>query len=116
MKIMHYSEAEAKVFAGDQVKGAAGRVLIGQADGAKNFCMRVFELSAGGYTPRHTHEWEHEIFIHQGDGAVFKGGQWVPVASGTAVFVPPNEEHQLKNTGEEPFLFVCLIPSGRPEI
>ncbi|HBD08681.1 MAG TPA: cupin domain-containing protein, partial [Syntrophobacteraceae bacterium] len=63
MKIISYSDAEAKVFTGDQVRGATGRVLIGRADGAANFCMRIFELSHGGYTPRHTHEWEHEVFV-----------------------------------------------------
>lgn len=116
MKIIHYSDAEAKVFTGDAVKGAKGRVLIGQADGAKNFCMRVFELSPGGYTPKHTHEWEHEVFVHSGEGAAFSGGEWIPVSKGTAVFIPPYEEHQLKNTGDAPFIFVCLIPSGYPEI
>ena len=116
MKIIHFSDAEAKVFTGDQVKGAAGRVLIGRADGATNFCMRIFELSAGGHTPRHTHEWEHEIFIHHGEGAVFKGGQWVPVSTGTAVFIPAREEHQIENTGQEVLAFVCVIPSGYPEI
>ena len=116
MKIIHYADAEAKVFTGDQVKGAAGRIVVGQADGATNFCMRIFELSVGGYTPRHSHEWEHEIFIHRGEGVVFNRGEWVPVASGTAVFIPPYEEHQIKNSGEGPFVFVCVIPSGYPEI
>jgi quercetin dioxygenase-like cupin family protein len=116
MKIIHYADAEAKVFTGDQVKGAAGRVVVGLADGATNFCMRVFELSVGGYTTRHTHEWEHEVFIHRGEGVVFNGGQWIPVASGTAVFIPPHEEHQIRNSGDEPFVFVCVIPSGYPEI
>ncbi len=116
MKIMRYSEAETKVFSGDQVKGAIGRVLIGQADGAEKFCMRLFELAPGGFTPKHTHDWEHEIFIHSGQGAVFKDGELVRVESGTAVFIPPNEEHQLVNTGGEPLMFVCLIPGGYPEI
>ncbi len=116
MKIIHYSDAEAKVFTGDQVKGATGRVLVGRADGATNFCMRIFELSAGGYTPRHTHEWEHEVFIHRGEGTVFNAGEWFPVSTGTAVFIPAYEEHQIKNTGQEPFIFVCVIPSGYPEI
>lgn len=116
MKIIRYPDAEAKVFSGEQAKGVTGRVLIGRSDGAQNFCMRMFELSAGGFTPLHTHAWEHEIFVHRGEGAVFREGELVPVAGGTAVFIPPNVEHQLKNTGEEPFVFVCLIPSGHPEI
>ncbi len=116
MKILHYSDCEAKVFTGDQVKGVAGRVLIGKADGAENFCMRLFELAAGGYTPKHAHDWEHEIFVHSGEGMVFKGGEWAPIKRGTAIFIPSNEEHQMKNTGADPLFFVCLIPKGVPEI
>jgi mannose-6-phosphate isomerase-like protein (cupin superfamily) len=29
------------------------------------------------------------------------------------VFVPPNEEHQFTNTGDEVLRFVCLIPLAR---
>lgn len=116
MKIEHYSNIEGKSFSGEQVRGVTGRVLIGRADGAGNFCMRMFELSAGGFTPRHSHEWEHEIFFHKGEGLVLRDGEWVPVQAGTIAFVGPNEEHQIKNAGEGPLTFVCLIPSGYPEL
>jgi quercetin dioxygenase-like cupin family protein len=116
MKIMPYSDAKANHFDADQVKGVTGRVVIGQADGAKNFCMRVFEISPGGYTPEHSHDWEHEIFVHSGDGAVFNGSEWTPITGGTTMLIPPNELHQMKNAGDKPFVFVCLIPSGPPEI
>ena len=80
MKIIHYSEAHPQSFDGDTVRGVTGRVAIGQADGATNFCMRVFELSPEGHTPRHQHEWEHEIFFHAGKGEIYKDGQWEPWA------------------------------------
>jgi len=116
MKIIHYSEAEARVYASDLAKGTTGRLVIGQADGAKHFCMRVFELSPGGYTSKHSHEWEHEVFVHAGKGAISRKDNWIPLATGSVIFILPNEEHQLKNTGEGPFIFICLIPSGFPEI
>jgi quercetin dioxygenase-like cupin family protein len=116
MKIMPYSNARANHFDGGQVKGVTGRVLLGREDGAEKFCMRLFEIAPGGYTPKHSHDWEHEIFVHSGEGTVFNGGEWVPVSTGTVLFIPPNEEHQLKNVAESPFVFVCLIPSGPPEI
>lgn len=116
MKIAHYSDTEPKHFESETVKGVAGRVLIGRDDGARNFCMRLFELSEGGYTPQHAHEWEHEIFIHAGRGEVKCEGRWVPVKEGYVVFIPGNEEHQIRNTSDEPLIFACLIPSGVPEI
>lgn len=116
MKIIHYSDAESQTFDSDIVKGVTGRVVIGKADKAENFCMRAFTVEPGGFTPRHTHEWEHEIFIHQGKGQIFKDGSFQDVKSGDAIFIPGHEEHQFKNESDEPFTFICLIPKGVPEL
>jgi quercetin dioxygenase-like cupin family protein len=116
MKIIHYSEAEPKHFDGDTVKGVTGRLVIGKSDGANNFCMRFFELSEGGYSPKHSHEWEHEIIIHSGDGEVLSQGEWIPVTKGHVIFIPGNEEHQIRNASEGTLVFACLIPSGAPEL
>jgi len=116
MKIMHYQEEEPVLIDSDAAKGIAGRVAIGKKDGADNFCMRVFELSERGFSPRHSHEWEHEIFIHNGEGAVYNDGKWSTISTGSILFIPGDEEHQIKNTGKEPLVFVCLIPSGPPEM
>lgn len=116
MKIIHYKEAPAKEFDKPPAKGVTGRVLIGKDDGAPNFCMRVFELKPGGHTPFHAHPWEHEIFCHSGMGEVYRDGQWVPVASGTAVFIPGNQDHQIRNTGPDTLTFICLVPAGAPEL
>ena len=94
----------------------SARVLIGKDDGAENFCMRIFEIAKDGYTPKHTHEWEHEIFVHSGKGEVFRNGEFTLIESGMAIFIPGNEEHQMKNTGNDPLVFVCLIPKGVPEL
>jgi len=116
MKVMHYSEAEPKSFNTDSAKKVTGRVLVGKADGAKNFCMRMFELSESGYSPKHSHDWEHEIFFHSGIGEVLCEDKWIAVEQGHILFIPANEEHQIKNTGDEPLIFICLIPSGVPEL
>ncbi|GLI33460.1 cupin domain-containing protein [Desulforhabdus amnigena] len=116
MKIIQYPEVEAHVFDKAPARGVKGRVVIGKNDGAENFCMRVFELSPGGHTPRHTHAWEHEIFVHAGKGAVLRDGTWHEIEKTHVVFIPGNEEHQLKNTGDDTLVFVCLVPSNAPEI
>jgi len=116
MEIKKFTDIEPTRFDSDAAKGVAGRVLIGKADGADNFCMRLFELSKNGFSPRHTHDWEHEIFIYSGKGAVFRDGDWTSLEPGCAVFIPGNEEHQMKNTGDEPFRFICIIPAGPPEL
>ena len=32
------------------------------------------------------------------------------VSAGDFVFVPPNDEHQFQNAGDEPFEFLCMVP------
>jgi quercetin dioxygenase-like cupin family protein len=116
MKITEYTKIKPNIFNNDQMKGVAGRVVIGKNDGAKSFYMRVFEVASGGYTPKHTHDWEHEIFVYSGKGEFFSNGKWHPAKGGDVVFVPGNEEHQIRNTGKDLFVFVCLVPSIAPEI
>jgi quercetin dioxygenase-like cupin family protein len=38
--------------------------------GAPNFVMRLFEIDPDGYSPFHTHAWEHEVFVLEGEGTV----------------------------------------------
>jgi quercetin dioxygenase-like cupin family protein len=116
MKIDFYTHLAAQKFDSDTVQGVTGRVAIGQSDGAPNFCMRVFELDPGGFTPRHQHDWEHEIFFHQGQGEVWHDGQWRPVEAGAFAFIPGREMHQIRNRGDRKLVFVCLIPAGAPEL
>ena len=116
MKIIEYADVKATNFDNDKAKGVAGRVVIGKNDGAGNFCMRIFEISAGGNTPKHAHDWEHEIFFHAGAGEVYSSGQWRPVKAGSVAFIPGNEEHQIRNAGKEKLVFACLIPSTAPEL
>lgn len=116
MKIAHYTQTEETRIDNDAVKGVSGRVVIGKADGAPNFCMRVFELGPDGSSPKHAHDWEHEIFFHAGNGEVWQDGQWTPVQAGSVAFIPGNEPHQIRNAGDGKLVFVCLIPSGAPEL
>jgi len=116
MKIIHYSNEESTYINNDVAKEITGRVVIGKKDGAENFCMRVFEIAENGYTPKHKHDWEHEIFFHKGEGLVYKNGEWVAVKTGSVAFIKGNEEHQIKNTGKTPLVFICLVPKSAPEM
>ncbi len=115
MKLIHYRDVSPTRFDNEKAKGVDGRVLIGQADGAP-FCMRVFEIEAGGHTPFHTHNWEHEMFFHRGRGQMYCQGGWTDVSAGTVVLVSAGEEHQIRNTGKETLTLICLVPKGAPEL
>jgi quercetin dioxygenase-like cupin family protein len=116
MKIKKYTDIKPTHFDNGPAHGVAARVVIGKADGANNFCMRVFEIAPGGHTPKHSHDWEHEMFVHSGTGEVFGNGQWNSVRFGNILFIPSNEEHQIRNSGKESLTIVCLVPSHAPEL
>ena len=110
MKIVHYRDIEPRPVEVDDACGTTIRWLIAREDGAEKFAMRLFELEQGGATPLHTHQWEHEVFVLAGTGTVWREGEEVPLRPGTAIFVPPGEKHRFRNTGNEIFRFLCLIP------
>jgi len=116
MKIKQYADIQPTHFDGGPAKGVAARVVIGKQDGADHFCMRVFEIAPDGHTPKHAHDWEHEMFVHSGAGEVYGNGQWQPMNAGKVLFIPANEEHQMKNTGKELLVVVCLVPPKAPEL
>ncbi len=116
MKAIRYTEVKPTLFDDGKARRVEGRVVIGKADGAPSFCMRVFEIGEGGHTPRHSHAWEHEMFVHAGSGEVLCDGKWNPVAPGSAVLVPGGAEHQVRNTGPATLVLVCLVPSSAPEL
>lgn len=96
-------------------QGACGTTvkwLVGEQEGAPNFYMRLFELAPGGSTPLHEHPWDHEVFILDGEGALWDKGEERPFQAGDAIFVAPNERHQFRNTADKPLKFLCLIPSS----
>ncbi|MFH1268947.1 MAG: cupin domain-containing protein [Planctomycetota bacterium] len=110
MKVVHYEQVESTPV---ETEGAAGchiRCLIGEPDGAPSFSMRQFEVSPGGYTPKHSHAHEHEVFVLEGSGVVVEGDLEHRLAPGTVVLVPPKTLHQFRNTGPGPLKFLCLIP------
>ncbi len=95
----------------DGAKGAKMRMLIGPAEGAGNFHMRHFEVEPGGWTPHHQHNYEHEIVVLKGEGVAKSEQGDRPFKPGDIIFVPANELHQFRNTGEGPCEFICLIPA-----
>jgi len=109
--------ADAVPAADVETEGAEGvqiRLLIHKAEGAPNFYMRQFDVVPGGRTPRRRHAWEHEAYVLAGEGVAFGPDGEREVRAGDCVYVPPGQEHQFGNTGEDVLKFLCIVPR-RPE-
>jgi quercetin dioxygenase-like cupin family protein len=110
MRIVHADDVPKKPVEMEGATGVTIRWLVSGEDGAPTFAMRLFEIEPGGRTPLHTHGNEHEVYVLDGQGAVWRNGSDVPVRPGTAIFVPGGEKHCFKNPGTTPFRFLCLVP------
>lgn len=96
-----------------QETGAEGirvRWLIKKEDGAPHFAMRLFELQPKGHSPLHSHSWEHEVYMLEGQCTVTCEGQEKNAAAGYVVYIPPNAKHRFANAGKSTLKFLCLVP------
>ena len=92
-------------------KDVTMRVLIGPADAAPTFAMRIFEMAPGGHTPFHDHPFEHEVMILNGEIAIVSPEGEIPVRPGDVALIAPNDKHQFKNrSNTDPASFMCLVP------
>ena len=87
------------------------QVILGPKDGSDEIVMRYFRVAPGGSTPYHAHDWPHLVKIEEGQGVtVDVDGNETPVEAGDFIYMPDNEKHQFRNTGETSFEFICIVP------
>ncbi|MEM2609856.1 MAG: cupin domain-containing protein [Candidatus Bathyarchaeia archaeon] len=110
MKVFHYTEVKAEEAREEGASKLKVRWLITKEVGASNFAMRLFEMEPGGHSPLHSHPWEHEIFILEGEGTLVGPEGERKFKPGDVIFVPPNEKHQFRNDGKQTVKFLCLVP------
>src|SRR5690242_17621737 len=112
MNVKHFEQVNSATVTMEGAKGCTVRWLVGEPEGAPTFAMRHFEVEPGGFTPKHSHPYEHEVFILQGHGVVLEGNDEHRLAPGVVVLVKPDEVHQFRNTDSTPLTFLCLIPNS----
>jgi len=113
MEVFNFELIRNEVVNEEGSKNTKIRWLITRKIGASNFEMRLFEVEQDGYTPFHKHNWEHEVFILEGEGIVRSDSKEIKVKPGSVVFVQPNELHQFINAGQNVLRFICVIPTKR---
>lgn len=104
----HYKEVPLERESDGQKAGI--RWLLGKKDGAENFAMRMIEVEPSGATPFHSHDWEHEVYVVEGESIVTIADETQHVKEGYIVFVPTGIKHNFKNSGAKTLKMICVIP------
>jgi quercetin dioxygenase-like cupin family protein len=109
--IRHAQEVPGQPMQMEGVSGVTMRLLVGRSDGAANFALRQFTVEPGGHTPRHQHNYEHQVYVLEGSGRVEQDGTFHAIGRGDALYVAPNTLHQFVNDGSAPLTFLCIVPT-----
>ena len=112
MYIVNAQEASHSAVTSEGAKDTQVQWLLDESRGAPNFALRRFIIAPGGCTPRHTHDWEHEVYVLRGKGVLVTDEGEVPLGPDRAILIPPNEEHQFRCTGAESLEMLCIVPNG----
>ena len=111
MKVKHYKDVEKIEANTDGAKGASLRWVLGPDDEVPNFHMRVVEIEPGGQSMHHSHPYEHECYILEGEGELVGKEKTLELKPGNAAYVAPDEIHHFQNVGDTTFKFICMIPN-----
>jgi mannose-6-phosphate isomerase-like protein (cupin superfamily) len=75
--------------------------------GSRNLAITWVEGEPGSEQPLHAHPENEQVYvIIRGRGTMKVGGEEREVAAGTLVFIPPGTAHAIRNTGDDPLVFV----------
>ncbi len=110
MYVSHVDDVEKERVEMDGARGVWIQWLIAGREGAKNYALRLFTIEEGGVIPSHSHPWEHEVFVLEGEGVIGAGSEEKHVRAGSFAYIEPDIPHWYKNTGRGAWRFLCIIP------
>lgn len=87
--------------------------LVGGRGERTSFDLRYFEIAPGGHTSLEKHFHTHVIIGARGAGTLRAGERETTIRPHDVAYVGPMETHQLRNDGEEPFGFYCIVDHER---
>ena len=96
----------------DPVKGRIGWRTLFSADATQTNSLTagVAEVEPGGWLGLHRHSPAEIYYVIEGRGIVTVDGVEHEVSPGSAVFIPADAEHSVRNDGSATLRFVYVFP------
>lgn len=86
---------------------SSGVVLVSpETVGSRSIWMGIGFLAPEEEMPTGAHDSEEALFVVRGSGVLSADGQEIGMKPGTAVYIPENVEHSIRNTGIEEMIFI----------
>jgi len=97
----------------DPVRGRlAWRTLFGGGSRTDALTAGVAELAPGDWLGLHRHTPAEIYFVLEGSGIVTLAGREHALSAGSAVFIPGDAEHGIRNSGTSTLRFLYAFPVG----
>lgn len=81
-----------------------------------NYSLAHAIVKPGQTTQKHTLQSSEVYYILEGKGTMFINQESQGVTKGDTVYIPPNAEQNIKNTGKKNLLFICIVePAWKKE-
>ena len=100
-------------YAPNDARAGTRQVLIGPADGARNFALRYFVLAPGTASSLDVHAHDHGVFVLHGQGRVRLGDVEHALGPGDVVYVASHATHVFSASDTEVLGFLCVVPARR---
>lgn len=110
MFISHIDDLKQFFYDGENVKSVIKQVAISPEQGWEGNVMRIFTVKAGGYTPRHNHDWFHVNYIIEGEGTLHIDGKDYDIKEGVVAYIPNNTTHQFMANKGKDLKLICIVP------
>jgi oxalate decarboxylase/phosphoglucose isomerase-like protein (cupin superfamily) len=107
--VRHVEEADEETWSDTRAK-ISFRTTIGDGDTpTKDLCSGVAHLEPGGWLSLHRHQVTEVYQVLTGQGVVTLEDVDHAVRAGSCVYIPPNREHGIRNTGDVPLEFMFVF-------
>ncbi len=113
--VRHIDEQEEEIWSDERGRISFRTVIGDGTTPTKDLCSGVAHLEPGGWLSAHRHAAAEVYQVLTGRGVVILEGVEHAVRAGSGVYIPPNQEHGIRNTGEAPLEFVYVYQTDSIE-
>ncbi len=98
-----------------ELDGLVSHILLEEGDApGGELSITWVDVSPGGEQPPHSHAPQQVYVITRGSGRIKVGNDEREVTTGQMVFIPPNTEHGIVNTGDETLTYISAATPAFP--